>query len=92
MTTAATRQPSPIRSAGAPSGPLEWIVGTVVFLFEIALVVATGAAAFRAAGGGMLGGFAATAAAIVTVAIWATWMAPRAGRRLRLAGWGWARC
>lgn len=90
MTTATARptssRPTPPRSVGVPSGGLEWTVGTVAFLAEIALVVVAGRAAFHVTGGGAVGGLATLAAVILTVGIWARWMSPRAGRRLRLQG------
>ena len=77
------RKPAP---PPPPSTPLEWVAATGAFLVELALVGTLGVAAYRLAGGGLLGWVAATVAAVALIAVWATWMAPRAGHRLPLAG------
>lgn len=52
------------------------------FLLELCLLAAVAVGGWALAGGGVLGGVIAVAAAIVVAAVWGMWIAPRAGRRL----------
>jgi hypothetical protein len=56
------------------------------FLLELCLLGALGGGGWALAGGGVLGGFAAVAAALAGAAVWGAWIAPRARRRLRDPG------
>ncbi|WP_256839906.1 DUF2568 domain-containing protein [Ornithinimicrobium faecis] len=69
-----------------PSTPLEWVAGTGAFIVELALMGTLAVAAHRLADGGLLGWLAGAVAVVALVSVWATWMAPRSGRRLALAG------
>lgn len=71
---------------GQPTTPVEWAVGTAAFLVELALIGTLAVAAYRLADGGILGWAAAVGATVAVVAVWATWMAPRALHRLPRAG------
>jgi hypothetical protein len=67
---------------GAPHGPVGWAVGAGAFAVEVALAIGAGVAGHRAVDGEVLGYVAAALCVTALVAVWATFMSPKAPRRL----------
>lgn len=87
MTTKSTAlAQSGSREPGVPETPLDWAVGTAAFLVELALAGTLAVAAYRLAGGGIGGWIAGAAALVGLFVVWGTWMSPKAGHRLPVAG------
>lgn len=68
------------------TSPLWWVVATAAFVVELLLVGTVARASYRFADGGPLGWLAGVLAAAVLIAVWATWMSPKAPRRLGRTG------
>jgi NhaP-type Na+/H+ or K+/H+ antiporter len=83
-----TRRTGRRRAPGAGTfdrrdGQLSAAILTTRFLLELCLLGALGTGGWALAGGGVLGGVAAVAAALAGALVWGAWIAPRARRRLR---------
>lgn len=85
-TTRDTGQRASRPAPAPPSSPVGWLAAAGALLVEVALVGTLAVATHRLAGGGVAGWLWAAVATGALLALWGSWMAPRARWRLPLPG------